>query len=396
MSTTSSATVLQRALLPVILMTSLIATTVYYAGTSTRFLALRAGGDGALVGGGEQRLLKNGPASATVPALAANPLDQQAVNGVIAERASASGDMSRALHEIGLLRQLGWRSNSALQNLLWRAGTTNDVPLMMDTLDALLRREKLLAQIYPILNLMTIDPGFRELLVRRLEARPSWRRYYFMSASDLVKPMEIMGRYDAMQEVQRRGERLTRNEIAPILPKLIAIGQTANAFNLWRTHAGSVSSPLADTRFEAAARAKPDDALPIPFEWTLGSGGGFFVDAGRDAGGSFLSIDWDGRGVPSLVSQTTTARSGRYRLDVTGTPPMGTVSRKIGFRLACANGAMTNLMPVNVGGGARMQLETPTAVRCDYPQLQLFGLVQPSTSTESITLRSIQLVRVGG
>jgi len=396
MSTTSSATVLQRALLPVILMASLIATTVYYAGASTQFLALRAGGDGALLGAGEQKSPKNAPALATVPALAANPLDQQAVNGVIVGRARASGDMGRALRETGLLRQLGWRSNRALQNLLWRAGTTNDIPLIMDTLDALLRRERLLAQIYPILNLMTIDPSFRGLLVRRLEARPSWRRYYFMSASDLVKPTEIVGRYEVMQQVQRRGDRLTRNEIAPILPKLIAIGQTANAFILWRTHEGSVTSPLADTHFEAAARSKPDDALPVPFEWELGSGGGFFVDAGRDTGGSFLSIDWDGRGVPSLVGQTTTARAGRYRLEVTGAPPMTTVSRKIGFRLACANGAMTELTPVNVGGGPRMRLVTATAVRCDYPQLQLFGLVQPSTSAGSIILRSIQLVRLGG
>lgn len=396
MATTSSATVLQRVLLPVILMASLIATTVYYAGTSTRFLALRAGGDGALLGAGAQKSLKYAPALTTVTALAANPLDQQAVNGVIAGRARASGDISRALRETELLRQLGWRSNSALQNLLWRAGTTNDVPLIMDTLDALLRRERLLAQIYPVLNLMTIDSNFRGLLVRRLEARPSWRRYYFMSASDLVKPTEIVGRYEVMHEVQRHGDRLTRNEIAPILPKLIAIGQTANAFNLWRAHKGAVTSPLADTNFEAAARSKPDDALPVPFEWELGSGGGFFVDAGRDAGGSFLSIDWDGRGVPSLVSQTTTARAGRYRLDVTGAPPMTTVLQKIGFRLVCGNGAVIELTPVNAGGGTRTQLVTATAVRCDYPQLQLFGLVQPTTSAGSVMLRSLQLVRLGG
>lgn len=396
MSVTSSATVLQRALLPVILMGSLIATTVYYAGTSSRFFALRAGGDGALLGTGGQSRPGNAPSLATAPALAANPLDQQAVNGVIAARARASGDMKRALRETGLLRQLGWRSNTALQNLLWRAGTTNDIPLIMDTLDALLRRERLLAQIYPVLNLMTIDPVFRDLLVRRLEARPSWRRYYFMSASDLVKPAEIEGRYVVMQAVQRRGDRLTRNEIAPILPKLIAIGQTANAFNLWRTHKGSVTSPLADTRFETAAQSKPDDALPVPFEWQLGSGGGFFVDAGQDAGGSFLSIDWDGRGVPSLASQTTTARAGRYRLEVTGAPPMAAVSQKIGFRLACVNGTMTDFVPFGAQSGSRLQLATTTAVRCDYPQLQLFGLVQPSTSADSILLRSIRLTRLGG
>lgn len=381
--------------MPVVLAASLISATVYYAGTSARFSALRSGGESSLLGTGGEDLSKNAPTLASVSMLAANPLDQQAVNGVIAARARASGDLKRALQEAGILRQLGWRSNSALQNLLWRAGTTNDVPLIMDTLDAFLRRERLLAQIYPVLNLMTVDPTFRDLLVRRLEARPSWRRYYFMSASDLVKPREIEGRYVVMQEIQRSGDRLSRNEIAPILPKLIGIGQTANAFNLWRTHVGSTTSPLADTHFEVAARSKPADALPVPFEWELGSGGGFFVDAGRDASGSFLSIDWDGRGVPSLLSQTTTARAGRYRLDVAGAPPMTTVSEKIGFRLACADGTTTELTPVNVRSGGKMQLVSAKAVRCDYPQLQIFGLVQPSASAGSITLRSIELVRLG-
>ncbi|MBJ6123333.1 hypothetical protein [Sphingomonas mollis] len=334
-------------------------------------------------------------ALANVSALAADPLDQQVVNGVIAAKIRATGNLNGAASNIMLLRQLGWRSTTALQNLLWLAGTTGDLSLVMDTMDALLRREKLLGQIYPVLNLMTTDPAFRNLLIQRLATRPPWRRYYFMSASDLSKPDQIEGRYLVMRAIQRRGDRLTRNEVAPILAKLTGVGRTAQAFDLWRAQAGTVATPLADTNFAIASLPIATDALPVPFEWQLASGSGYFADANHDDRGSFVSIDWNGRGAPLFVSQLTSGRAGRYQLDVTGDTPMSMIADRIGFRLACPGGKMTQLDPANPRATGHMQLVSVGRVTCDFPKLELYGLTQTGSSSASVVLRTIRLDRIG-
>lgn len=391
-----SAPMASRLAFPLILACSLIVALVYYVGATQGMVPLLTGIDNNLVGAPSVRTPKGPAALKSVSAVAVNPMDQAAVNGVIAARARATGNLDRALQETELLRRLGWRSTSSLQNLLWRGGMTRDLPLLMDTMDALLRRQKLLSEIYPILNLMTTEAEFRSLLTRRLAGRPSWRRYYFLSASDLAKPQEIEGRYFVMRDIQRGGDRLTRNEIAPILPKLIAIGQTPRAFELWRMQDGTATTPLADTDFTIAAKPLTGDALPISFEWQLGSGSGYVVDAGRDERGSFASIDWNGRGAPTFMSQRTTGRAGRYRLDVEGEPPMSAVADRVGFRLVCANGGTTEFRPIgDVGGGRRMRLIGNGRSDCDFPELQLYGLVQTGTTSASVVLRRIGLQRVG-
>lgn len=338
---------------------------------------------------------RRGAALAETSALAADPLAQQKVSGVLSLRALSGVDRARIMEETRILRQLGWRSTTALQNLLWRAGTVADLPLMMDTLDALLRRERMLAQIYPILNLMTLEPEFRVLLTQRLAGRPPWRRYYFLSASDLSKPEEIEGRFLVMRAIQRAGDRLSRNEVAPILSKLVGIGRGAQAFELWQTNQkGAVTAPLADTDFAAVSKPMPGDALPSPFEWQLGSGAGYFADANRDDRGSFASIDWNGRGTPVLLSQVTSAPAGRYRIDVKTDAAPADLARQIGFQLTCPRGDTVTFAPSRRGADT-LQLVGRTAVPCAFSTLQLVGLVQPSTTGASIALRSIRLQRIG-
>jgi len=386
----------QRALFPLILAVSLLAALIYFVDFSRRTVSLSGNTDNNLIG-----MPRSGPpvgraALANVPALAANPLDQKIVNGVIAARLRATGDIGRARREVALLRQLGWRNTNALQNLLWLAGTTSptDLPLMMDTLDALLRREQLLGQVYPVLNLMTTDPAFRAILARRLARHPPWRLYYLMSASDLSRPDQIEGRYLLMRAIQRSGGRLARNEIAPVLPKLIGIGRPEQAFALWGTQAAGVSMPLTDTNFAFAAGPVSADTLPVPFEWQLKSGSGYVVDAGRDDHGSFMSIDWSGRGTPSFASQRTTARAGRYRLVVTADPPMSTVANRIGFRLLCTDGSKAEFNLVSTGSGGKAQLVGIGRVACNFPELELYGLIQTGTSAASVMLRTVLLERM--
>ncbi|WP_174278207.1 hypothetical protein [Sphingomonas bacterium] len=387
----------RQAAFPLILAVSLIAVLAYYVGATLRVAALRNadGASLALIVQQGTRAARAGPTD--VGALAADPLDQQAVNGVIVARARSSGDMSRAARQVELLRHMGWRSTVALQNLLWRAAATGDQALVMDALDALLRRERLLGQIYPILNVMTLNPDSRALLVQRLAGRPPWRRYYLMSASDLVRAPEVEGRYLVMREVQRRGDPLARNEVAPILPKLIADGSAEEAFALWRANnAGAVTQPLADTDFAAAARPSPLDALPIPFEWQLGNGSGYSSNAGRDERGSFASVDWDGRGAPALMSQTTTARAGRYQLDVTGDLPGTSWVEYVGFSLNCPNQAAVGFVPRLTSPGLRAKLMTAEPVRCDFPVLQLSGLVHSGNAAVAVVLRTVRMERTGG
>lgn len=389
------AAVIQRLVFPLILAASLIAVMAYYIPASSQLQRLMRGSDGNLIGMARPSS-GGGNALSDIGALAANPLNQQAVNGVIAAGMRATNDRARALRETAILRELGWRNTNALQNLLWRGGTTGDLPLVMDTFDALLRRERLLGEIYPILNLMTTDPAFRDLLTRRLLADPPWRRYYFQSASDLTTPAEIEGRYLVMSRVQAGGDRLLRNEVAPILPKLISIGQAQDALRLWSAHIGGATSPLTDLNFAVAATPLPGDALPISFEWQLGSGSGYSVDADRDQQGSFVRIDWNGRGAPSFISQNTTAQSGRYRFQVTGDAATGAVSDWLGLRFTCPSGDVAEFAPVstrNPGQGVRFTWEA--SVGCDNPRLELYGRPQAGTTASSIIFRTVRLERVG-
>ncbi len=385
----------RRVVLPLVLAASSLAVTSYYAVTTPRLARFSAGSDTNLLATAVKGPPAGPRALADVGVVAADPLDQQTVSAVIAARARASGDTERTLKEAALLRELGWRSNTALKNLLWLSGTTQNIPMLMDTLDALLRRQRLLDQIYPILNLMTVDAEFRRLLVERLAKRPPWRAYYLQSASDLTDPQQIDGRFRVMRAVQAGGDRLTRNELAPILPKLVAIGRAEEAFGLWTKYRGAVDRPLADTRFTDAAKPLSADALPIPFEWQLGSGSGYYAEASQDSEGGALAIDWDGRGAPVFARQQTSARAGRYRLNVLGEAPISAAISKVGFRLVCRTGGAVEFSAEAVGNGRLARLVADAGVPCDYPELQLFGLVQPGTSAGSIIFRSIQLVRTG-
>jgi hypothetical protein len=391
----ASKSMVQRALFPFMLLASLLAALVYFVGTTTRTTQLGMGVNSNLLGTPRSTLPAGRDPSVRVDALAGNPLDQRTVNGVIAAHLRQTGDARRAVREAALLRDLGWRNTSALQNLLWRGVQTSDVPLLMDTIDALLRREKLLGEIYPVLNAMTTEPTFRGLLIRRLAARPPWRRYYFQSASDLSKPDQIEGRYLTMRAVQRSGDRLTRNEIAPILPKLIGLGRTAEAFALWQTQAPRTTTPLADLNFAVAALPVPYDSLPVPFEWQLASGSGFFADAGRDARGSFMSIHWSGRGAPTFATQRTSGRAGRYRLQVVSDEPATIVTDRLGFRLSCASGAAIPFVAAASGSKGRIAQVSASRVSCNFPELQLYGLTQTGLSSASIVLRSVRLQRIG-
>ncbi|MFS0774416.1 hypothetical protein [Sphingomonas sp. 1P08PE] len=385
----------RRAILPLILAASLLPVTGYYVTTAPKLDVLRRGATTHLLAMGRKRPdAQTAQLAEAIPAIAADPLNQQAVSGVIAARLQVGGDTKLALQQAALLRQLGWRSTSALQNLLWRGGSTRDLPLIMDTLDALLRRQKLLDTIYPLLNLMTVDPDFRILLTRRLTGRPSWRYYYFLSATNLKDPAEINGRFAVMRAVQRSGDRLTRNEIAPILPRLLGIGRGAQALALWRTHAGALTSPLADPDFAVAARPLPDDALPISFEWQLANGSGYYADASRDAQGNFLSIDWSGRGTPVFVSQVTSATPGRYRLLVTGDTNLSKLTDRLGFRLTCPDGRSVAFTPQGAAG-RQLRLLADGVISCAFPTLELHGLVQSGMAPGSMTLRSIQMMRAG-
>ena len=197
-----------------------------------------------------------------------------------------------------------------------------------------------------------------------------------------------------MRAIQRSGAKLERNEVAPFLTRLIIIDRSEQAFDLWAAQGAGISTPLNDIDFASAARPVPADVLPIPFEWQLKSGNGYVVDAGRDDHGSFMSIDWSGRGTPSFASQRTTARAGLYRLVVTGDLPISPIVNRIGFRLLCKNGGKFEYNLSDAGAKGQKRLVGIGRVTCDFPELELYGLIQTGTSAASVVLRSVRLERM--
>ena len=357
--------------LGIVLLAALLVVVGYYALLWPRSAGLSVRSDAALLSVLEQRRALPGAPSVDATALAADPLDPRLVNAVVVGEARRSGNLAAAAPGVALLRRLGWRHSPAVQNIIWQAARDRDVTTIIDGFDGLMRRGELLGPAFTVLDALSAEPALRPVLAERMADDPPWRLNYLLTGGQLTQPAMLDGRYAIMRAVQRSGDGLTRNEIAPILPPLIAAGHADRAFALWHGHRPGVTSPLADADFATAAQQPALGALPIPFEWLLYSGTGFYADTGDDQRGTYAALIWDGRGAPVLASQQTSGRRGDYTLTVAADDARA-IAKSLVFKLAGSNGTTTEFVPVRVGAG-RLELRTERPVPADFPILQIIG-----------------------
>lgn len=389
----------------------------------------------AMAAGNAETDPSTGPASTTAPrlaaipdatmrgALAARPLDQGIVNlamvreiqayaagnangqgaGVTSQRSVVQGpvvngqatpgytipalDDARLAAWMPVVAQLGWRDTATQFNRLYVAAAGADIATILDVSEALLRRQQLMDRITPVLALVETDPKISLDLVGRLQNRPAWRGAYLESTTILTRRDQLVARYGILRELMRRGGQLTKTEVAANVIALDRGKLPELGFALWKAVHRDVVVPLNDPDFQRAAANSADDVTPVPYDWQLMTGEGFSTDAFVEDGRSALEIKWNGRGVPIFVRQRTSARSGRYRLDIVLDPENIADLSAIQFRLMCDDTAIA----LRQEGRVPTRLATVQPVPCAYPVFEVVGDVQSSSTPHTLLLHALHL-----
>ena len=316
-------------------------------------------------------------------ALAASPLEQATVNVGMAREARDRAN-ARNPAWLALLSQMGWRDTHALQNMLYAAALSSDLPRILDITDALLRRQQLMEQIIPMLTTVSADPELQTMLVARLATNPSWRAAYLTSTTALRDRDALLSRFAVVQRLLRSGVHLDRGEVIANINALNGGGLPAYGFSLWESIRGLASRPLDDTNFALASHNNSND-IPVPYQWQMLSGDAFRADASQDGGHPQLSINWDGRGIPVFAQQRTSAGPGRYALALVAEPRDAGALSAVVFRLMCG-GTATAFRPV-----APLHYVTEASVSCGYPTLQIAGDIQPSVTPREFAIDRITM-----
>ena len=424
----------------------LLPVVAYLASASTAVRIVRGERDGALLAAPvpasgssttatSTGAASTGPVTGSVPrlapiaettmrrALAARPLDQGIVNVAMVReiQAHAAGSPSGpaagqggqrvvvqgpdangratpgytvpALDDAGLtawmpvVARLGWRDTAAQFNRLYVAAAAADIATILDVSEALLRRQQLLDRITPVLAIVETDPKISADLVGRLQTRPAWRAAYLETTNIFTRRDQLVARYGILRELMRRGDRLSKSEVAA---NVIALdgGKLPNlAFALWKAVHPDVLVPLNDPDFRHAAANSAQDATTVPYEWQLLTGEGFSTDAFVEDGRSALEIKWNGRGVPVFARQRTSARAGRYVLDIALDRQNIADLSVVQFRLMCDGTAIA----LRQEGNVATRLATVQPVPCAYPVFEIVGDVQSSSMPRTLLLHALHL-----
>jgi hypothetical protein len=323
-------------------------------------------------------------------ALQIAPLDQRLANAALVRTFAAHSPDQRAA-SASAVASLGWWHTAALQNLLAIALDGQDVQRTLAVSDGLLRRQQLFTEASSVMQIAARDPELREEIVGKLQNQASWRRDYLLAASNITDRTNALAHYALLRSLESRGSAIRRDEVAAFLPALVRQGEPDLALDLWHRRNTGLTRPITDGRFFTLAKSVVGDAS-IPFEWTLLSGSGYFVDVvPRDQGSASVQIDWDGRGVPKFLSQLTSAEEGRrYRLSIVSEAATIPLGQGITARLICDMRNET-LLTHRIATATMIQFETPSALPCSFPLLQIEGEPQRRPQPMTVTLLSITM-----
>jgi hypothetical protein len=323
-------------------------------------------------------------------ALQAAPTSQSIYNAhVVARAAETPGSDLRA--PLALLRKLGWRDPTSVQNIISNALVTSDLSDIAQAGDALLRQDALVDEATQLMVLLEAFPDTWAGVATRLAQNVPWRYRFLEKAGSLSSPDQLDGRLKTLSALQARGDRLKRQEVAPFVTLMADNGRIAEARKLWLGHVGGKSAILFDSDFELALKQSVLLIPTTPFEWSFQNGVGYVADvASNGLQGARISIQWDGRSVPLFLLQRTGAGPGRYRLHVRVEGEPLEFDRRIGFRLRC-DAKTVAFDDASVGAGSVLVLTTPGAVDCNFPVLDVFGKLQEPRRAVDVAFMSVQI-----
>lgn len=206
-----------------------------------------------------------------------------------------------------VLDLMGRRSSNAQSALIQFGLQQNDVTLVFEQIDELLRREKRSDQIMPLLFQLEGDTRGRAILAERLANEAPWRRKYLQEPKGLETASSVQNRRLLINQLAARGSAIERNDLQPLVLRMVQIGQVAEAYELWCRYAAQCQNAVFDAHF-AQLEERQQSSRPelYPFEWNVRSGSGYSATVVSDqgtGGDSGLLLRWNGRGEPTLVQQ---------------------------------------------------------------------------------------------
>lgn len=305
-------------------------------------------------------------------ALASQPLNPKLVNLAVVDGARQLPP-SEVVRHAEILNRLGWRETVVVQNRLALALEQQNATKVLDQLDALMRRNRLFNETSLVFNNIELDEDGRILLATRLMADPPWRINYLINVQNLRTPSRLRARGLLLTEMQGRGDRLRRPEIAPLMEPMVGADLAQQAAMLWREHTrADVNQPVLDPQFNNIGSNGPSDDWPVPFEWRTLPGPGYSVTPLVEDGEGKIRIDWNGRGAPVFLFQRLASVPENVTASLTIDGKKSVAAERLEVSLSCPRAR--HVMHARSGGsGSVLRLSLREPLSCRAPLLVIAG-----------------------
>lgn len=210
---------------------------------------------------------------------------------------------------------LGWRDSQSQAKLMMVGLSEADRPLVIDRMDALLRRREISSESFQLVSLMLRDAELRGLLADRLLENPPWRSELFVAVQSYGSEETTRAMADLLLALDRRSVEIIPDEKHSIYNSLLVTGQ-AETLSEVADQLESGAQLLADLDFAAFAQADTDpDSVLNPFGWQLGRAKRTVVSIENNANQSthgVLLVRTSSRITAPVITQVLRLNSGSY------------------------------------------------------------------------------------
>ena len=326
------------------------------------------------------------------------PLQPDLLHGLVAHRVSQRGAKRFSTAERQALESLGWQSTVVQMDLIQDGVARGDEAVVLTRIDGLLRRGK---QMQPLIELVVqieqTGDDARGKLVKMLSAKPNWRRNFLIAPVGMAGNKAVLARAETLDGMFASQLAPLREEVAPIVNTLEAMGESQRAGALWRKfHTIGRAAPVPFDPVFVGLAANPLDGQyqTMVYEWRAGQGAGFSVRASSIGDSSaVLGIRWDGRGAPVLLQQRLLTGPGRFAIKVKGSLLDRSALQRVAFVFYCSAAPPVFHDRLSQGPNGEFIFAANEVVSCPNPELRLVGMSEDSMSPLEMEFTSIRITR---
>jgi hypothetical protein len=328
--------------------------------------------------------------------LLANPLQPDILHGLIASRVLQRNAKVLSAAERSAMESLGWQSTVLQVDLLSDGLNRGDEKDVLTRIDGLLRRGKMTDQLVSVLvQIEQTSPQARGMIVDMLTGRPSWRRAFLIAPVGFVGRSAILARAATLDAMFKRRLAPRREELAPVVNRLEAMGESELAVGLWRKFqpiGRPAPRPFDPNFIGLATNALDGQYQTMVYEWQAGSGSGYSVQAASTApNDGILNIRWDGRAAPVFIRQRLISQPGKLAVVVKGSLLDRNSIHRVAFVFYCGRQPIFHDVISQQQDGSFI-FSANESVPCSNPELRLAGISEESLNPLELELTSIQIV----